>query len=87
MVIVLNKAHNGGFETPKEFDDFCEKFSYIPDEDIYTDPVLITMVSRGCSNHDLRVVEVPDEATDWELNDYDGWETITYVVNGKLNHV
>lgn len=85
MKIVLNKAY-GGFETPKEFDDFCEKFNYTPDEDIYTDPVLIQMVLRGCSNFDLRVVEIPDEATDWEVNEYDGFETITYVVNGKLGH-
>lgn len=86
MQIVLNKAY-GGFKTPKEFDDFCEKFNYVPDENIYTDPVLVTMVSRGCSNLDLVVVEIPDEATDWELNEYDGWETITYVVDGKLGHV
>lgn len=86
MLIVINKAY-GGFETPKEFDDFCEKFNYTPDEDISTDSALIAMVSRGCSNPDLAVVEIPDEATDWELNEYDGWETITYVVNGKLGHV
>ena len=27
-----------------------------------------------------------DEATDWEMDDYDGIETITYVVDGKLYH-
>lgn len=35
----------------------------------------------------LRVVEIPDCATDWELNEYDGFESITYVVGGKLHHI
>ena len=86
MLIVINKAY-GGFDVPEEFSDFCEEFHYTPDEDVRTDPALIRIVSHGCSNPDLRVVEIPDEATDWEVNEYDGFETITYVVNGKLNHV
>lgn len=86
MKIVLNKAY-GGFDVPEEFSDFCEEFNYIPDEDVRTDPALIRMVSRGCSNPDLRVVEVPDEATDWEVDEYDGWESIIYVMDGKLCRV
>jgi redox-sensitive bicupin YhaK (pirin superfamily) len=34
----------------------------------------------------LRLVEIPDTMTDWEKNDYDGIETITYVVDGKIYH-
>ena len=35
----------------------------------------------------LKVVEIPEEATDWEINEYDGLESITYVVDGKLHHI
>jgi hypothetical protein len=34
----------------------------------------------------LKVVEIPDTATDYEINEYDGAESITYVVDGKLYH-
>ena len=32
----------------------------------------------------LTVKEIPDEATDYTIIDYDGMESIFYVVNGKL---
>lgn len=32
----------------------------------------------------LEVIEIPDEATDYTINNYDGWETIFYVLNGKI---
>ena len=34
----------------------------------------------------LKVVEIPDNATDWEIRDYDGCEMIIYVLDGKLYH-
>lgn len=33
---------------------------------------------------DLKVVEIPDEATDWHIDEYDGFESLIYVVDGKL---
>lgn len=35
----------------------------------------------------LSVVEIPDNSTDWEISEYDGLETVTYVVDGKINHI
>lgn len=86
MKIVINKAY-GGFTFPTEYKKLSEEFCFEFQEELRTDPELIELVENGCSNPDLAVVEIPDEATDWELNDYDGWETITYVVDGKLGHV
>jgi hypothetical protein len=37
-------------------------------------------------NAKLCVVEIPDNTTDWELDDYDGMESIIYVVDGKIYH-
>lgn len=33
------------------------------------------------------VVTIPKEATDWRLMEYDGIETILYVVDGKIHQV
>jgi hypothetical protein len=35
---------------------------------------------------DLCVVEIPDTATDWDINEYDGFERIIYVLDGKLHY-
>lgn len=32
----------------------------------------------------LAIAIVPDEATDWEIREYDGIEEVVYVVDGKL---
>ena len=44
------------------------------------------MVAVVENNHigDLVVVEIPDGATDWDIYEYDGLETIIYVLNGKI---
>lgn len=34
----------------------------------------------------LVVVTIPDEATDYEMLEYDGIEIIIYVLDGKLHH-
>jgi len=33
----------------------------------------------------LRIVELPDETTDYYIQEYDGAESVIYVVNGKLH--
>lgn len=85
MKIVINKAYCN-FIFPNEYLKPDDEWVLVKD-DLRLDPELIELVENGCSNPFLEVVEIPDEATDWELNDYEGWETITYVVDGKLHHV
>lgn len=88
MLMVLNKCW-GGFHIPAPLCEATDLSSY---EDIdRTDSRLVEFVQgqggdyrEGCSR--LVVVEVPEDATDWELNEYDGFESITYVVGGKLYH-
>lgn len=57
-----------------------------------TDPRLIEVVSTlgeaangFCAR--LAIVTIPDEATDWEIEEYDGSEGIIYVLDGKLHHL
>lgn len=88
MKIVINACF-GGFglteEAKKalgiEYSDDIER----------TDSRLIEMVETNAVNiadrfAELEVVEIPDEATDWEIDEYDGLESVTYVVDGKIHH-
>ena len=35
----------------------------------------------------LVILDIPDEATDWMIVDYDGAERIIYVLDGKLHEI
>jgi len=88
MIMVLNKTW-GGFGLPREF---CEEYGFDRYDDIdRDDPRLVEFIQSHGGLYDgdgvrLRLVEMPDTMTDWEMNDYDGIETITYVVDGKIYH-
>ena len=90
MKIVINECF-GGFSVS----DFVAKVLGI--ESCYevsrTDERLITLIeelgSEKCSGSCacLSVVEIPENTTDWEISEYDGAETLIYVVDGKLHHL
>lgn len=88
MIMVLNKAW-GGFALPREF---CEQFGCDKYDDIErTDPRIIEFVQTHGGEYEgdgvrLRAVEIPDTMTDWEMDEYDGVESIIYVVDGKIHH-
>lgn len=79
MDIVVNRSW-GSFRIPKEIAD-KRGLSVYGDID-RTDKELVEYAETHNSN--LKVVSIPDEATDWDIWDYDGMETIIYVVNGKI---
>lgn len=85
MVFVLNRDW-GGFSLPQ---DFCDVFDT---ENVIerTDPRLVQWVrdhanERGMCG-DLACIEIPDSCTDYEIDEYDGWESIIYVIDGKIHH-
>lgn len=91
MKIVINKCF-GGFglsEKAREILGIDNSFDeYQIDRN---DPKLIEVVETlgdeangRCAR--LRVVNIPDDATDWELDEYDGAEEVLFVVNGKIGH-
>jgi hypothetical protein len=85
MKLVINKDYGGfGYGVADEYEDFVRGFDC---EGKRADPELVAFVeSHPDECGDLEVVEIPDTATDWEIDEYDGWESITYVVDGKLHH-
>ena len=90
MKIVLNRAY-GGFSLPE---DFREQFN-INEYDEYdinrTDERLINFIENNggevkvfCGT--LEIAEIPDNSTDWEISEYDGFEEVIYVIDGKIHH-
>ena len=89
MTIVINKTY-GGFWLPEEF---CEAYGLdeLNDDVERTDPRLVDFVLSHDNKYEdygllLVAVEIPDEATDWEMDEYDGMEAIIYVLDGKIHH-
>lgn len=89
MKIVINNCY-GGFGLSEEAMDMLGiNDDYGIDR---TDPALIEVVEklgdRASSKFaKLTVVEIPDEATDYDISYYDGAETLIYVVNGKIHYL
>lgn len=89
MKFVLNKCY-GGFDLSEEAQEILDQADYEIKRD---DPDLLALIEEKGIQFvqgkyaKLKVVEVPESATDFTLDEYDGWERIIYVVDGKLNFV
>lgn len=94
MKIVINDKF-GGFSLPDgfieehnlswaEIEDY-EWGDYYPGYKKRACPKLVQYLEEHpneCGS--LVIIEIPDETTDWTVSDYDGLETLHYVVDGKL---
>jgi len=87
MKVVINNSY-GGFRVN---DDVAEKLGIDPYTVERDNIKLITLIEFGigCNSwlSDLRVVEIPDDATDYEITEYDGRESVIYVLDGKIHHL
>lgn len=88
MRIVVNKCY-GGFHLPEEF---CTAYGFDRYDEIdRTDTNLANFVqANGGMVRDslacLQITEIPDEVSDWEISEYDGYESVIYVLDGKIHH-
>lgn len=88
MRMVINCCY-GGYGLSEE----CLKYIGVSEENEIerSDSRLLAFIKEfgaeaaSASYSDLAVVEVPDEATDWMLDEYDGAESVIYVLDGKLH--
>lgn len=96
MKIVVNKCY-GGFHLSNKAEDMLAKAVGVETQCIWgrnyrEHPALVSIVEKlGVEAYDddvseLEIVEIPDDATDWELNEYDGYEEVIYVLDGKIYH-
>lgn len=90
MLYVINAAF-GGFSVPDEVMNAlgCDRYAFHYENDIRTDETLIEWVfeHRNVVGNDLALVDIPENATDWEIDEYDGFESIIAVVDGKIVHL
>lgn len=94
MKIVINSCY-GGFGVSEEAMKVLglNDASRFELERLRTDEKLIALIEERGSDFVsddyavLDVVEIPDDATDWRLKEYDGIESITYVVDGKIYYI
>ena len=86
MKYIINDCF-GGFGIKKNILKTFDLDSMCFDE-LRTNEHLITCIENGedintsCSN--LAIVNIPDEASDWQIHEYDGYESIIYVIDGKI---
>lgn len=87
MKIVINEAY-GGFAVPTEVREILGCDWYPLDDDairVRTSKELIDWVKVN-PDSPLSIVDLPDEITDFEIDEYDGWENIIAVLDGKIKH-
>jgi hypothetical protein len=84
MKIVINKCY-GGFGLSKEAEELYVQKKNISGplriEILRNDSVLVEVVETlgdkaSGKYSELKVVEIPDDVTDWRIEEYDGWEHI-----------
>ena len=86
MELVINVSY-GGFSLPQ---GFCEMYELDEYDDIERDDVrLVEYVKEHdgveVEYGDLEVVTLPQGCTDYYIDEYDGAETVIYVVDGKIH--
>ena len=88
MKIIINRCFGGAGLNKVAADKYNHGEEYWFDRD---DANLIAAIESGENiNSDfskLEVVSIPDEVTDYEINEYDGMESIICVIDGKLYHL
>lgn len=99
MRIAINTCY-GGFHLPEEV-EVKLGWKYDNIDVAYTPPLradteVVNAIDdwlhdhpdgKSSSGSELRIVEIPDEATDWMIDEYDGAEGVIYVLDGKLHTV
>lgn len=87
MKIVINNDF-GGFDITEQEAKMLgvDRYKALIDADNFrTNPDLVGLVKSGkVHNQDLVVVDIPEEATDWMIVEYDGYEVVHYVMDGKI---
>ena len=85
MKVVINGSYGGyGFEVSEEFRELVYNYESYADR---TNSELVNFVENNPNDcGDLIIVEISDNATDFDIMDYDGMETLIYVVDGKIHY-
>lgn len=85
MKVVVNNDFGGiGLGVAEQYEDFIYGY-YSKGDEGRTEQALIDFVEQHPDEcGDLAIAEIPDDNTDWEIDEYDGYEHILYVQDGKI---
>lgn len=89
MKVIINRCF-GGFHVRS---DIANSLGYgcYDATNLRFNAELIAMIESGvdCNgwHSELVVVNIPATATDYEIEDYDGYESIIAVVDGQIRHI
>ena len=87
MKLIINGCY-GGFGVNEEIEKKLG-LTKMDEEEIRYNSELIALIESGVDASDelaaLKVVELPDDCTDYYIDEYDGLESVIYVVDGKLH--
>jgi hypothetical protein len=83
MKMVINAGYGGfGLGVAEQHEDWVRDLEF----DRFNAELVEFVETYPNECGDLAIVTIPDEATDWEMNEYDGWESVIYVLDGKIIH-
>jgi hypothetical protein len=83
MKMVINANYGGfGMDVAEQYEDWVRDLG----GDRFNAELVEFVETHPDECGDLAVITIPDEATDWEMDEYDGWESVIYVLNGKIFH-
>lgn len=90
MVFVLNKCYGGFSLSPFAVERLGVDSAYADLDSLQIDALAALITEYGsekCSGRSakLKVIEVPDTITDSIIEEYDGIEVLTYVLDGKIH--
>ena len=97
MKVVINKCY-GSFRIPAGFCSLYPKlnlntYDYISRTDtrlidyLIKNPDINDYRSNTAVSTKLKIVDVPDNATDWDILEHDGMEQVVAVINGKIRYI
>lgn len=81
MKFAINTCY-GGYGLKKEYAEFEKMERNDPRLIEKIEEVGTSIIADGFA--EITIVSIPDDYTDWELDEYDGYETLRYVRNGKI---
>lgn len=86
MKIIIN-ANYGGYHVPEEIVELLGLRSRWDGDNhaVRTNPLFIQWVEAHKGETELAVVEIPQGATDYMFQEYDGLESVIYVLDGKIH--
>lgn len=84
MEIILDSSY-GSFTMPKALNDYMDSIG----KPFFRDnPQVIEWIKANPQKAlPLKVVNIPEENTDWIIEDYDGSEYVICVVDGLINFI